>query len=47
MRTSGQCLPPSDNQLIKGQHEVAALCEAKLVGVGDELWGSVHGTHSL
>lgn len=47
MRMSEQCLPLSDSQLIKGQHQVAASCEAELVGVGDVLRGSVRDTQFL
>lgn len=47
MRTLEQRLPLSDSQLIKGQHQVAASCEAELAGVGDVLRGSVHSTQFL
>ena len=47
MRTRAHRLPLSDSQMVKGEHQMAAFCEAELVGTGDVFWGPVHGTQSL
>lgn len=47
VRTLEHHLPLSDSQLVKGQHQVAAFCEAKLVGIGDVFWGPFRGAQFL